>query len=169
MSVKGVQVSPEITDPLNKRFMNIMHILCQVSCRCNVIHSEHAESHFLQPKDSTCVIQWSMLWDRVSRNISSYQYMDHHMLKRSQSRDRLIFNMGIPIPGKTVFVLRRSPGVKVIIVFWISYPSLSLRMLSVKCCTFGENVFIEHCQHSASCCLISPPMENDYIAVTYFW
>ena len=32
------------------------------------------------------------------------------MLKIRQSRDCLIFNMGIPIPGKTVFILRRSPG-----------------------------------------------------------
>ena len=33
------------------------------------------------------------------------------MLKIRRSRDRLIFNMGIPIPGKTVFILRQGPGV----------------------------------------------------------
>ena len=31
------------------------------------------------------------------------------MLKIRRSHDRLIFNMGIPIPGKTVFILRRGP------------------------------------------------------------
>ena len=31
------------------------------------------------------------------------------MLKIRRSRDRLIFNMGIPYPRKTVFILRRSP------------------------------------------------------------
>ena len=30
--------------------------------------------------------------------------------KIRRSRDRLIFNMGIPYPGKTVFILRRGPG-----------------------------------------------------------
>ena len=33
------------------------------------------------------------------------------MLKIRRSRDRLIFNMGIPIPGKMLFILRRSPEV----------------------------------------------------------
>ena len=32
------------------------------------------------------------------------------MLKIRRSRDRLIFNMGIPIPGKDSFILRRGPG-----------------------------------------------------------
>ena len=32
------------------------------------------------------------------------------MLKIRRSRDRLIFNMGIPIPGKTVFILKRGAG-----------------------------------------------------------
>ena len=31
------------------------------------------------------------------------------MLKIRRSHDRLIFNMGIPIPGKTVFILRQGP------------------------------------------------------------
>ena len=35
---------------------------------------------------------------RLNMNISSYQYKDHHV--KDMSRDRLIFNMGIPIPGK---------------------------------------------------------------------
>ena len=33
------------------------------------------------------------------------------MLKIRRSHDRLIFNMGIPIPGKAVFILRRGPGI----------------------------------------------------------
>ena len=32
------------------------------------------------------------------------------MLNIRQSHDCLIFNMGIPIPGKTVFILRRASG-----------------------------------------------------------
>ena len=32
------------------------------------------------------------------------------MLKIRRSLDRLIFNMGILIPGKTIFILRRGPG-----------------------------------------------------------
>ena len=32
------------------------------------------------------------------------------MLKIRRSHDRLIFNMGIPIPGKKVFILKRGPG-----------------------------------------------------------
>ena len=48
----------------------------------------------------------------------SYQYRDPMlkirpsripMLKIRQSCDRLIFNMGIPIPGKTVFILNPAP------------------------------------------------------------
>ena len=33
------------------------------------------------------------------------------MLKIRRSWDRLIFNMGIPIPAKTVFILRQGPGI----------------------------------------------------------
>ena len=32
------------------------------------------------------------------------------MLKIRRSCDRLIFNTGIPYPGKTVFILRLGPG-----------------------------------------------------------
>ena len=32
------------------------------------------------------------------------------MLNIRRSLDRLIFNMGIPIPGTTVFILRQDPG-----------------------------------------------------------
>ena len=38
------------------------------------------------------------------------------MLKIRRSRDRLIFNMGIPYLGKTVFILRRGPG-----LIWIQF------------------------------------------------
>ena len=33
-------------------------------------------------------------------------YRDTHVKDEIQSRDRLIFNMGIPKPGKMVFILR---------------------------------------------------------------
>ena len=32
------------------------------------------------------------------------------MFKTRRSRDRLIFSMEIPIPGKTILILRRDPG-----------------------------------------------------------
>ena len=40
--------------------------------------------------------------DRLNIKTQSYQYRD--------SRDRLIFNMRIHIPGKTIFILRQGPG-----------------------------------------------------------
>ena len=56
--------------------------------------------------------QWGMppdgyLWNqsaggRFNIKTPSYQYRD--------SRDRLIFNLRIHIPGKTIFILRRGPG-----------------------------------------------------------
>ena len=39
---------------------------------------------------------------RLNIKMSSYQYTDPHV-KIRRSDDRLIFNMGIPIPGNTVF------------------------------------------------------------------
>ena len=56
------------------------------------------------------------LWpgDRLNIKMSSYQYRDPHVKDKTVSRpsslrDRLLFNMGIPIPCKTVFILRRRP------------------------------------------------------------
>ena len=46
---------------------------------------------------------------RLNIDMSSYQYRDPHVKDR-RSRDRLIFNIGILIPGKTVLILRRGPG-----------------------------------------------------------
>ena len=40
--------------------------------------------------------------------MSPYQYMDSHV--KDESRDRLIFKMGIPYLWKTVFILRRGPA-----------------------------------------------------------
>ena len=44
---------------------------------------------------------------RLNIKIPSYQYRDP-MFKIRRSHDRLIFNMGNPIPGKTVFILERA-------------------------------------------------------------
>ena len=41
----------------------------------------------------------------------SYQYIGIPMLKKRRPHDRLIFNMGIPIPGKTVFYIETGPCV----------------------------------------------------------
>ena len=49
-------------------------------------------------------------WGRFSIKMPSYQYRIP-MLKIGQSRHRLIFNMGIHIPRKTAFMLRRAPDV----------------------------------------------------------
>ena len=46
--------------------------------------------------------------DVLNIKILSYQYRDPYV-KEKRSCNRLIFNMGIPIPGKTVFVLRQGP------------------------------------------------------------
>ena len=40
--------------------------------------------------------------------ILSYPYRDPHV--KDKTVDRLIYDMEIPIPGKTVFILRRDPG-----------------------------------------------------------
>ena len=48
------------------------------------------------------------IWE-PSQCKDAYQYSDF-MLKFRRSDIRLIFNMGIPIPGKTVFILTRGPG-----------------------------------------------------------
>ena len=53
---------------------------------------------------------------RLNIKMSSYQYRDP-MLKIRQSPDRLIFNMGIPIPEKTIFILRRGPGYHILL--WV--------------------------------------------------
>ena len=52
------------------------------------------------------------------------------MLKIRRSRDRLIFNMGIPIPRKTVFILRQGPGNK---------PDRSYRVYVVSCAGYDLN------------------------------
>ena len=46
---------------------------------------------------------------RLSINMPSYQYRDP-VLKIRRPRHRLIFNMRIPVPGKTVFTSETSPG-----------------------------------------------------------
>ena len=47
---------------------------------------------------------------RLNMNISSYLYKGTPIIKIRRSHDLLIFIMEIPIPGKTVFILRRGPG-----------------------------------------------------------
>ena len=42
-------------------------------------------------------------------NMPFYQYIEIPMLKIRRSCNRLIFNMGIPVPGKMVFILRQGP------------------------------------------------------------
>ena len=58
------------------------------------------------------------------KKMSSYQYRNPHV-KIRQSRDRLIFNMGIPYLGKTVFILRQGPALFSIhdcVMSWKDFP-----------------------------------------------
>ena len=51
---------------------------------------------------------------RLNIKMPSYQYRDSRAKDKDGLTDRLIFNMGIPIHmylGKTVFILRRGPGI----------------------------------------------------------
>ena len=48
----------------------------------------------------------SLFWGCLDIKMSSYQYKDPHV-KKKDGRDCLIFNMGILIPGKMVFILRQ--------------------------------------------------------------
>ena len=48
------------------------------------------------------------------------------MLKIRRSRDRLIFNVGIPYPEKTVSILRRGPGS----LSWSHVTAKNLKILS---------------------------------------
>ena len=42
--------------------------------------------------------------------MSSHQYRDSHVKKIRRSHDRLIFNMGIPIPGENGLYIETGPG-----------------------------------------------------------
>ena len=70
-----------------------------------------ASSHYLNQHSDINGILWNSKQSRgrLDINMASYQYRDP-ILKIRRSRERLIFNMGILITGKTVFVLRRAPG-----------------------------------------------------------
>ena len=48
---------------------------------------------------------------RLNIKMSSYQYMDPHVKDKTVSLPSY-YRHGNPIPGKTVFILRRSPGVE---------------------------------------------------------
>ena len=60
------------------------------------------------------------------------------MLKIRRPLGRLIFNMGIAIPGKTVFLIETAPWGQAIfwtnkgIVFWRIYASLGLKELRLS-------------------------------------
>ena len=46
---------------------------------------------------------------KLNIKMSSYQYRDPHVKDKTVSRDRLIFNMGIPIPGKDGLFIETGP------------------------------------------------------------
>ena len=103
---------------------------------------------------------------RLSIKMSSYQYKIP-MLKIRRSRDHLIiFNMGIPILGKTVFILRRAPG------WHISFPIISWpRAKYVKFLSNVMNKYIKERSHLYkllwlksvtyyTCCITESPMRK---------
>ena len=47
-------------------------------------------------------------WGRLNIKMSSYQYRDLHV-KIRRSRDRLIFNIWIPVPGKHGLYIKTGP------------------------------------------------------------
>ena len=66
---------------------------------------------------------------RLNIKLPSYQYRDSHG-KEKRSHDRLIFDMGTPFTGKTVFILRWGPGSQQLMCEYCIYywSSLYLRM-----------------------------------------
>ena len=55
------------------------------------------------------VLHWTCPRGRLNIKMSSYQYRDPHVIDKTVLRPPY-FNMGILIPEKTVFILRRGPG-----------------------------------------------------------
>ena len=47
--------------------------------------------------------------DYLTIKVPSYQHRDSHVIEIRRSHDLLIFIMGIPIPGKTIFKLNQGP------------------------------------------------------------
>ena len=70
------------------------------------------------------------------------------MLKISLSHDRLIFNMGIPIPGKTVFILRQGLDTIMIVISYC-HDGFSVISWILYCCACVIHVV------SALCCLMA--------------
>ena len=75
------------------------------------------------------------------------------MLKIIPSCDRLIFNMRIPIPGKTVFLLGRDPK---FMKDWEGPNTCLLRLLRVSyfelfiiCIPYFVYIFLLHCKYFA--------------------
>ena len=52
-------------------------------------------------------------------NIKTYLRMAISMLKIRRPLGRLIFNMGIAIPGKTVFLIETAPCVPILCCIWL--------------------------------------------------
>ena len=83
-------------------------------------------------------IPWKTLYIETGAHLNikmlSYQHRDPHVKDKIWSRDLLIFNMGIPIPRKTIFILRWGPGSWLIVcwrssvpaLLWISPPHISV-------------------------------------------
>ena len=75
------------------------------------------------------------------------------MLKIRRSRDRLIFNMGIPIRGKSgLYIMRRDPGV--IMEYFLSpfFTRLTLVISLCRWVTYGTS--------NGGAAVFSPPLQD---------
>ena len=86
-----------------------------------------------------CTSAW-LPWDRF--NIKSCQYRIP-ILRIRRSHDHLIFNMGIPVPGKTVFIWRRGPGLFTYLFWWLAL-SVQLALSSRHCGMYSYVVTLNH-------------------------
>ena len=74
-------------------------------CILNNIALEYVPN---RPNDNKPTLGKRQPRGRLDIKMSSYQYK-HPMLRMRRSRDRLIFNMGIPIPGKDGLCIDTGP------------------------------------------------------------
>ena len=104
---------------------------------------------------------WPLFGSRLNIKMSSYPYKDPHVEDKTVSRDRLIFNMGIPMPGKTIFVFIRGLGRPRLVLFMMtSWNGNIFRVTGPLCGEFMGHRWIHRTKVSAAelwCFLWSVP------------
>ena len=96
----------------NTRLVNIrnsdLNIVLQLR-QISKIYSQCNMPPFPIPGENPCEARVKLNWPSVTRT-RSYLRMAISMLKIRRPLGRLIFNMGIAIPGKTVFLIETAPS-----------------------------------------------------------